>query len=234
MYNSDEESTIRHLIKRVSIFQRLPERYTDLIVEGFSTVHYRKNEVVFYQDEKSTDLYLVFKGRLKASLINEEDEEFVLCCFKEGDCFGELSLLDGYPRSATVIAMEDSYLGILTRQRFFDIMDNEPRIAIEMLKILSQRLRRADELLGELVFLDVSERLLKTLQEIAESESVMREKGFYKFNKKITQKELASRIGASRESISKAMKILKFRRLIREADDFLLVACHSERDREVI
>ncbi len=233
MYNFGEESTIGHLIKRVSIFQGLPEGYIDLIAEGFSTNHYRKNEVVFYQDEKSTDLYLVFKGRLKASLINEEGEEFLLCCFKEGDCFGELSLLDGHPRSATVIAMEDSHLGILTRQKFFYIMNNEPRIAIEMLKILSARLRKADELLGELVFLDVSERLLRTLQDMAESEGIKKEKGFYKF-RKITQKELASRIGASRESISKAMKILKFRKLIREVDDFLLVASSCERDREVI
>lgn len=233
MDNSHNNATIGHLVRKVSIFQRLPEKYIDIITDSFSCVHYKKNQTVFYQDDWSTDLYLVFKGRLKASLINEDGEEFLLCCFKEGDCFGELSLLDGYPRSATVIAMEDSLLGILPRQKFLDILKKEPDIAIEMLQILTRRLRKTDELLGELVFLDVSERLLKTLHDIAEIEGTKKEGRFYQL-KKITQKELASRIGASREAISKAMKILKFKKLLKEDSDYLLVASPEKKSRDVI
>ncbi len=217
------KSSLKDLVKKIAIFKNLPDRYLNLITDSFSTVSIKKGEAIFYQSDDSTDLYIVFKGKVRAALLNQEGEEFVLDVFKEGDFFGEMSLLDGRPRSATAIANEDSSLGLLRRNKFLETIKNDPMIAIEMLNALVHRMRRTDEIISTLAFLDVSERLLKFFQEVAETEGMKDKNGFLKI-KKQTHKELATRIGASREAISKALKILVFKkRVIDESGHFLIL-----------
>lgn len=213
----------KHIFKTISIFKNLSDKHLSLIAEGCRIIYKKKGEVIFYQSDYSSDLYIVFDGCLKASLFNEDGEEFVITCFKKGDFFGELSLLDGETRSATIIVDEDATLGILSRRKFLELVNNEPNIAVEMLRALAQRLRKTDAIIGSLAFLDVSERLLKLLQELAKSENAEHRNGFY-IIRKYTQKELASRIGASREAISKAMKILFFKKIVLEEGKNFLVS----------
>lgn len=217
------KNSLKDFIKRISIFRNLPDRYLQLITDGFSIVNFKKGETIFYQSEESTDLYIIFNGKIRASLLNQEGEEFVLDVFKEGDFFGEMSLLDGRPRSATAIAGEDSSLGLLRRNKFLETIKNEPMIAIEMLNALVQRLRKTDDIIGTLAFLDVSERLLKLFQEMAVTDGEKDTKGFLRI-KKQTHKELAARIGASREAISKALKILWFKKMVIEEAGYFLVS----------
>ncbi|TAL26731.1 MAG: Crp/Fnr family transcriptional regulator [Nitrospirae bacterium] len=186
-------------------------------------VNFRKGDPIFYQSDKSTDLYVVFRGKVRASLLNREGEEFVLDVFGEGDFFGEMSLLDGRPRSASAIANEDAALGFLRRDKFLETIKAEPMIAIEMLNALVHRLRKTDDVIGTLAFLDVSERLLKFFREIAKTEGKKDKDGLLKI-KKQTHKELASRIGSSREAISKALRILWFKKLVSERDGYFLVS----------
>jgi len=217
------KNSLKDFIKRISIFKNLPDRYLQLITDGFSIVNFKKGETIFCQSEESTDLYIIFNGKIRASLLNQEGEEFVLDVFKEGDFFGEMSLLDGRPRSATAIASEDSSLGLLRRNKFLETIKNEPMIAIEMLNALVHRLRKTDDIIGTLAFLDVSERLLKLFQEMAVTDGEKDTKGFLRI-KKQTHKELAARIGASREAISKALKILWFKKMVIEEAGYFLVS----------
>lgn len=217
----------KHIFKTISIFKNLSDKHLSLLAESCRIINRKKGEVIFYQSDYSSDLYIVFDGCLKASLFNEEGEEFVITCFKKGDFFGELSLLDGETRSATIIVDENAILGVLSRNKFLELINNEPSIAIEMLRALAHRLRRTDAIIGSLAFLDVSERLLKLLQELAKSENAENRNGFYVI-KKYTQKELASRIGASREAISKAMKILFFKKYVLEDGKNFLVSVREK------
>jgi CRP-like cAMP-binding protein len=152
---------------------------------------------------------------VQASLQNEEGQELVLTHFKEGDFFGEFSLLDGKPRSATMTAKEDSTLSVLKRAKFLDTLKKEPVIAIDMLSALVDRLRKADEMIESLAFLDVRERVVKILIQMAESEGQVEDNRIYKV-KKVTHKELAARTGASREAITKVMKVLIFNKVIKD------------------
>ena len=189
------KDSLRDSIKKIAVFRNLPDSYAQLIADGFSTVNFRKGDRIFYQSDKSTDLYVVFRGKVRASLLNREGEEFVLDIFGEGDFFGEMSLLDGRPRSASAIANEDAALGLLRRDKFLETIKSEPMIAIEMLNALVHRLRKTDDVIGTLAFLDVSERLLRFFREIAKTEGKKDKDGLFKI-KKQTHKELASRIGS--------------------------------------
>ena len=213
--NTVDTGLLKPFIKRLPLFKSLSEGNITRILSGFSLLNVKKGETVFYQTDESTDLYIIISGAVKASLINDEGQELVLACFKEGDFLGEMSLLDGRPRSATVIAEDDSTLSVLKREKFLNTLKKEPMIAIEMLSALVGRLRGADEMIESLAFLDVSERLIKILHRLAKEEGEELEDGVYRI-KKITHKELASKTCASREAVTKVLKVLTFKKVIRD------------------
>lgn len=219
----EERVLLEKFLKRLPVFKNISPEYQDVLVKEFSIVHLPKDETVFYQSDESTDLYIIIKGSARASLLNQECQELVLATFKEGNFFGEMSLLDGRPRSATIILEEDSTLGILKREVFLQAAKREPMIAIDLLAALVERLRAADELIESLAFLDVSQRLLKHLVQLADEEGEPARDGFTRI-KKYTQKDLSSRIGASREAISKVLKVLVAKKIIQEEDGHFLIS----------
>jgi len=225
MKDSDRETLIG-LLKGLPVFRSLSEKNLRRIASHFTLARYGKGETVFFQTEESSDLYIVMSGAVKASLINDEGQELVLTCFREGDFFGEMSLLDGQPRSATMIAEQDSQLAILHRDAFLNILMQEPALAIDMLSALVRRLRKADEMIESLAFLDVKERVLRHLAETARAEGEPLKDGTIRI-KKLTHRELAAHTGASREAITKVMKILLFNRVVRDEGKCLVLRLES-------
>ncbi|MCX7793671.1 MAG: Crp/Fnr family transcriptional regulator [Thermodesulfovibrionales bacterium] len=205
------------------IFGNLSHQYRKILSKEFQIKRFKKGDVIFYQSDQSTDLYIVLDGSVKASLLNEEGDELTLAEFKKGDFFGEMSLIDGKPRSATVTALEDSELAILTRERFIDVLKKEPSIALELLSTLVERLRTANGVIESLAFLDVEDRLVKLFSAMLKECGERVTPGFYKV-KKYTHRELASKIGASREAVTKALKALSFRGLLKEMKDGYLLS----------
>ncbi len=161
---------IEKILRRVPIFRNLPEKRIKKIIDDFTVRDVKKNKTVVFQSDKSTDLYLVLIGKVKAELLDPEGNELVLTTFNEGEFFGEMSLIDGKPRSAAVLAEEDSSVGILKRERFMSAVRQDPMITFELLAALTERLRKADEMIEALAFLDVRERLLKFLVNIIRQE----------------------------------------------------------------
>ena len=188
---------------------------------------YKKGDVVFHKTDLSTDLYIVNAGKFKAVLSDDEGDEMVLAQFEKGAFFGELSLLDGQGRSATIVAERDSELAVLKKDVFLELLYKNPKIAVELMTTLARRLRKADEMIESLAFLEVGERLIRTLLDAARTEGAD-SKGFLKAGK-LTHKELAARIGSSREAVSKCMKVLSMKGIIREADGILVVHNALER-----
>lgn len=223
----DKSALIERLLKELPIFKSLSDNYLSRIAGDFIVFQVKKGETVFYQSDSSTDLYIVLDGTVRASLLNHEGQELVLATFDKGDFFGEMSLLDGKPRSATIIAVEDSALGMLKREGFLSEVKNDPMIAIDLLSAVVQRLRMADGMIESLAFLDVSQRLMKLLLQTAKAEGEKDKSGFFKI-KKLTHRDLAARTGASREAISKVIKVLAFRDVVREEGDCLLISPDAE------
>jgi CRP/FNR family cyclic AMP-dependent transcriptional regulator len=210
-------------LKKIPLFNHLKDSQLQEIETRCKTAKYKKGDVVFYKTDLSTDLYIVNSGRLKAVLVDEEGDEIVLAQFEKGAFFGELSLLDGKGRSATIIAEMDVELFVLQKETFFDLLYKNPRISVELMATLVGRLRKADEMIESLAFLEVGERLTKALLDQAMAVDPGTAAGYLRAGK-ITHKELAARIGSSREAVSKCLKVLAAKAIVRDADGNILIA----------
>jgi CRP/FNR family transcriptional regulator, cyclic AMP receptor protein len=172
------------------------QRFADVTREKF----YPKGSVILFENDPGDSLFVVRAGRVKVVLIGEDGREVILGVLGVSDHFGELSLIDDRPRSAHVIAMEDSHLLVLRREDFRARVEASPKVAWALLAELSRRLRRADDKIGGLVLLDVPGRIARLLVDLAD------EGGGQAIEKSLTHQTIAQMIGASRETVSRAMK----------------------------
>ena len=161
---------------------------------------YPKGSVILFEDDPGDSLFVVRDGRVKVVLVAEDGREVILGILGVGEHFGELSLIDDQPRSAHVVAMEDSGLLVLRREDFKRRVEANPAVAWALLIELSHRLRRADDKIGSLVLLDVPGRIARVLLDAAN------EGGAELIEKPLTHQTIANVIGASRETVSRAMR----------------------------
>ncbi|MBI5640461.1 MAG: Crp/Fnr family transcriptional regulator [Nitrospirae bacterium] len=229
LHSKDERELVEKFINGVILFRGITEKYLKQLVDDFSILQAAKNEVIIVQEDTSTDLYIILRGKVKVTLLSEEGEEYILTDLYAGDCFGEMSLIDGKPRCATVVAVEVSTFAVLKRERLIEALKRDPILALDLLSTLVQKLRKATEREEGLAFLDIRERLLKLFGELIREEGKKEEAGFFRIAKR-TQKELAIRIGASREGTSQVLRSLVSEKLIMEKDTFFLIApsVHTE------
>lgn len=184
----------------VPLFNGLDRTELEKFAEVTREKSYPKGSVILFEDDPGDSLFVVREGRVKVVLIGEDGREVILGVLGVGEYFGELSLIDDRPRSAHVIAMEDSNLLVLRREDFRNRVESSPRVAWSLLTELSRRLRRADDKIGGLVLLDVPGRIARLLLDLAE------ENGTNAIEKTLTHQTIAQMIGASRETVSRAMK----------------------------
>jgi CRP-like cAMP-binding protein len=208
-------------LKNIPLFKLLKDPQLKEIAARCKSARLRKGDVVFHKTDLSTDLYIVNSGKLKAVLIDDEGDEIVLAQFEKGAFFGELSLLDGKGRSATIVVEKDAELSVLKKDVFLDLLYKNPPIAVELMTILVDRLRKADEFIESLAFLEVGERLIRSLLDHAAADDTGA--AFLRVGK-VTHKELAARIGSSREAVSKCLKVLTTKTIVKESGGNILVA----------
>jgi CRP/FNR family cyclic AMP-dependent transcriptional regulator len=223
LHSKGERELLEKSIRRVILFKGITEKYLKQIVDDFSILHAVKNKVIIVQEDTSTDLYIILKGKVKVTLMSGEGEEYILTDLHVGDYFGEMSLIDGRPRCATVVAVEDSTFAVLKRERLIEALKRDPILALDLLSTLVHKLRKATEREERFAFLDVRERLLKLFGELIREEGKKVEDGFFKIGKR-TQKELALRIGASREATSQILRTLASEKIIMEKDTYSLIS----------
>ena len=195
-------------LRRVPLFSDLSEGDLVRFAEVTREREYPRNSVILFEDDPGDSLYIVSTGQVKVVLIGEDGREVILSVLNDGDFFGEMSLIDDEPRSAHVIAMKDSRLLVLRRDDFQQQINQHPSIAVKLLRVLVQRLRRADAKIGGLVLLDVNGRVAKLLLDLAD------EGGGPKITRKLTHHTIAQMIGSSRETVSRAMRELSDRGLV--------------------
>ena len=202
-------------LAQVPLFAELSEEELGRLGSRLRRRRYAKGEVVFLRGDPGTSLCIVEAGAIKILLTSPEGKEIVLGLFGAGDFFGELALLDGEPRSADAIAAEASQLLLLEREDFLRYLEATPRAAIRLLSVLAQRLRRDAELMQEAVFLDVPARLARVLLRLAGAPS--RPGGAPPaIPARLSQAELASMVGTTRESINRWLRSYERRGLIRQ------------------
>jgi CRP-like cAMP-binding protein len=207
------EQTIE-MLQRVPFFSGI--RYQDLVTLASlcRPRTYRARQVIFHRGDPGDTLYIVQSGQVKIVLLSAKGDEMVLTLFRSGDFFGELSLLDGLPRSATAAAVETTLLLSVSRPEFQRVLHEAPPMAEQIIGALTARLRHTDMLLGDAIFLTVSARLTKRLLELAGMQEE-RSRITPPIEVRVTQAELASMVGATRESINKELRMLEERGILR-------------------
>lgn len=190
------------VLQKVPLFGQLAPAELQRVVDVARERAYPKNSVILFEDDPGDALYVVAQGQVKVVLIGEDGREVILSVLGPGEFFGEMALIDDEPRSAHVIAMEDSSLLVLRREDFQGILRQSPGIALALLRELSRRLRRVDEKVGSLVLLDVNGRVAQLLLDLADEESGDR------ITRRLTHHTIAQMIGSSRETVSRTMREL--------------------------
>jgi len=195
-------------IAQIPLFQTLDDDDIHHLAASLRRRPLKRGEVLFRKGDEGSTLYVITKGSVKIILPSRWGDEMAPAILSEGDFFGEMALFDGMPRSADVIAVEDTELLALNRADFLRFIRGKDKAVESFLTYLSLRLRRTDDLLGDACFLPVASRLAKRFAELAEAWGVPEKEGVL-IDLKLTQTDLASMVGATRESVNKEMALLK-------------------------
>lgn len=170
---------------------------------------FRSGVTIFGQGEPGVSLHVVVSGAVRINVLSDGGEEATLALLGPGECVGDLSLLDGRPRSASAVAAQTTRTLVVTRDDFARWLAARPKAALALLETLSLRVRRADEALADLAFLDLPHRLAKQLVALALGHPEVQAKGQREgIRLRITQSQLAAMLGVSRESVNKQLNAL--------------------------
>ena len=191
-------------LKQVPIFAHLTPEQLRPLTDKLLRRRFQRGEVIFHEDDPGDRMHIVVEGGVKISVTSEDGREKNLALFKPGECFGEMSLLDGSNRSATATAIEALETMVLMREDFLGFLKEHPEAAADTISLLTQRLRNVNQMLVDTAFLDVPTRVAKQLLALVEdspgdaprTEPIVVNLG---------QDELASLVGASRETVSRAL-----------------------------
>jgi CRP/FNR family cyclic AMP-dependent transcriptional regulator len=166
---------------------------------------YAGREVVVNQGEPARALFAIVRGRLKVASCGPDGRDTVLGIMAEGEVFGEVALLDGGLRSATCTAIEPCELLVIERAQFMELLESSPAIAVKLLDVLAQRLRRLSQRSEDAAFLDVPSRLARSLLDLASrfGEKARAPSREIHIALRLSQQELGDLVGATRESVNK-------------------------------
>jgi CRP/FNR family transcriptional regulator, cyclic AMP receptor protein len=184
---------------------------------------FRRGEVIFHQGDPGDALFIVLAGRVKIVLPAETGDEAILATLRAGDFFGELALLDGAPRSATATAIEATETAVLSRDRFRDLIGSDDRIRDTFLAALAAELRRLTTHVEELHFLDIAGRLAARLARLAGDHGRPEPDGTIRLDGPLTQGDLASMVGCTRQSVNKLLGTFAGDGLLRLERDAIVV-----------
>ena len=192
------------VLRRAPLFQALDDDGAAALQAGVTIVELARAERLFEEGASGNQLYVVLDGKIKLTRAAADGRENLLSVVGPGEMFGELSLFDPRPRTASAIAVTDSRLGALAHDDLRNWLTGRPDVALHLLQALAQRLRRANDVMADLVFTDVPGRVAKALLDLADRFGAVRDEGL-QVNHDLTQEELAQLVGASRETVNKAL-----------------------------
>ncbi|MES2824187.1 MAG: Crp/Fnr family transcriptional regulator [Pseudomonadota bacterium] len=189
------------MLENVSLFAGVPPHYLAQLEKLSVLRKYPKNTILVSEGDESTHLYIVRKGTASAYLNNDDGRQVNLNYMQEGDYFGELSLLDGKPRSASVIAITDCEIILISKTNFNELLRKDPEFALLLLTELTRRVRELTDSVKDMALLDVYGRVSSALEKLCDENKRIH-------NPKVTHQDIANMVGSSREMVSRIMKQL--------------------------
>jgi len=190
-------------LRNIALFSGLSETDMAAVSSLAVTRSFPKNTLVICEGDTSDSLYVVLSGKVKVFLSDEEGKEVTLNLQGSGEYFGELAILDEAPRSASVMTVEDTRLAVLSKAAFERCMEQHATIALVVMRGLACRLRELTENVRSLALMDVYGRVARLLLDMSEEVD-----GKNVIKQRLTQRDIASMVGASREMVSRILRDL--------------------------
>ena len=194
----------QEVIRKAPLFTALDDAASASLFANMVSVKISKGTILFAEGDGGDQLYVIAEGKLKLGTSSGDGRENLLSILGPGEMFGELSLFDPGPRTSTATAVTDAKLLSLGQEKLLPWLVENPKVSLQLLASLAQRLRRTNEAVGDLVFSDVPGRVAKALIDLGERFGKKTDEGLF-VHHDLTQEELAQLVGASRETVNKAL-----------------------------
>jgi CRP/FNR family transcriptional regulator, cyclic AMP receptor protein len=195
---------VDEVLIRAGIFQGVEPYAAEALAQALEIAEFSRGATLFSEGEPGDRLYIVTQGKIKLGRSATDGRENLLAVLGPGEMFGELSLFDPGPRTATATAVTAGVLSSIGHDDLQPLLLARPEVAGRLLAALARRLRRTNEAMADLVFSDVPGRVAKALLDLASRFGVEAEDGL-RVTHDLTQEELAQLVGASRETVNKAL-----------------------------
>lgn len=211
------------LLRGIPLFADLPEAQLSEIARLGETRRFPPKEQVVRQGQPGGDLYVIIDGHAKVVTSDTDGRDTALNIMGPGEVFGEVSLLDGAPRSATIIPLEPCSMLVIQRGVFMRFLERNPSISIKLLAVLAGRLRRLTERAEDIAFLRVAARLAKRIVQLADDYGEPVEDGSVRVVFRLSQQEIGDLVGATRESANKHIRGWESKGLVSQEAGHLVI-----------
>ncbi|GAA3995053.1 MULTISPECIES: Crp/Fnr family transcriptional regulator [Allokutzneria] len=191
-------------LARAGIFQGVEPAAAEALVATLEQVDFPRGHVIFAEGEPGDRLYIIQSGKVKVGRKSPDGRENLLSIMGPSDMFGELSIFDPGPRTSTATTVTEVRALTMDRPSLREWIGKRPEIAEQLLRVLARRLRRTNNMLADLIFTDVPGRVARALLQFAQRFG-SQEAGLLRVTHDLTQEEIAQYVGASRETVNKAL-----------------------------
>lgn len=192
------------VLRKAPLFEALDEDGAAALRASVSEVRLGRGQTLFSEGDEGDRLYVILSGKVKLTRAAVDGRENLLSVLGPSEMFGELSLFDPRPRTASAVAVTDAVLAGLGHDDLRPFIAQQPQVSLQLLKALANRLRRTNDVMSDLVFTDVPGRVAGQLLDLADRFGKEGEDGLH-VHHDLTQEELAQLVGASRETVNKAL-----------------------------
>ena len=210
-------------LKRLWLFSELADPELEQVRGLARLQRHPARAVIVAQGDESSDLFLVVDGRLRVSSSNANGDEVVLSIMGPGDVFGEMALLDGEPRSATVTTLEACQVLVIEAHAFHALLRRMPALSASLMKVMARRIRDLTDRTQDVALLDVESHLAKIILALADRFGDRSRTGETAITLRLSQQELASMVGATRELVNRRLRSWAHRGIIEQVAGAMVI-----------
>jgi CRP/FNR family transcriptional regulator len=203
-----DKNKIYEFLKNTDLFQSLLDREIETIIDKMIVKNYRKNETILLEADTNKYMYIILSGRVKAVRMNEDGNEIIMAIHESGHFFGEMSLIDGKTTPASVIALTDSLIAIISDSDFYSILFAQQKVVRNLLEILSARLRNSWDTIQLLNFKNASQRAIMLFVMLSEEYGKRTSEGIV-LNIRLTHQDISDMTGLTRETVTRVIDKLQ-------------------------
>ncbi len=214
---------VHEILSRAGIFQGVESAAVNTLIEQLDSTTFPRGTTIFDEGEPGDRLFIITSGKVKLARHAPDGRENLLTIMGSSDMCGELSIFDPGPRTSAAVCVTEVTAATMDSQMLHDWIQAHPEISEQLLRVLARRLRRTNNALADLIFTDVPGRVAKALLQLANRFGVQ-EGGALRVHHDLTQEEIAQLVGASRETVNKALAEFAHRGWIRLEGKSVLIS----------